>query len=567
VQPKDLCRVIEALPAELAVWHAGPDALPRMLSSVSARRITTWVASAAGGASPGDGRVDLEGGSLDWMGHSADEGTLAHWRHPAMTLVEWHATHGHAAETLVPPPETASRKGANRKGGRRPIPRRVNTADVTAALELAKSWEALGTILTGLRTGDCTIQRHTGRHIWVSNHRRSDVEVLDIVLGQVTVLDPPDEPVDDTALHAWFKANRGRPERLDSFPQSLRQQTWNHAAAMLEDQGTTIADTVDLGGLTLGEARACYALLIAQLYLNELCTRYLLTPRTLLWAVKEPNLVRLLSRHASPAAARAFIDLCRYGPGRSPLSAPLVPSDGMLLIPHELVSPIAFERTLLRASVADPGRAGKMGNLLGSRSRRWVDRLSTIPGCKVAERVLVRDPDGVLVGDLDVVAWDEVAGLAVIVEAKWPVDAATLSESYKVDAMFASGREQVRRLRGAMDAGRATPAWPKGWAVAPGTRMRWWVASAQQLDSTQQSGGDGVGSTSLRLVEQLLPKGSLEALVEALDVFPMPRQGVEYELVEQQVDAGPYRLHFDALQVLGDPPVPPPERRLGAGWT
>lgn len=543
--------LIADLPAELAAWHAGRDALPQMLGGLSMRRVERLAREGThpGLRAPEHLRLDTR---------SEDR-----FRHSASSIVSWSSAHLREETSLVPPPRAAP--GARRRKGRRPIERQVSPSDYGAACDLAWEWQQLETVEIGLATGDLTIRDATGRHVWLQNHRRADVEALDIALARVTVLDLPVQHVDIAGTRAWFEANRGRAERLHLLPESLRRTAWADAHAMLTGQGTTIPAETDLGGLTLSDARRCYALLIAQLYLNELCTIHLGTEQTLVWGIRPPNLVKLLGRYVHERAAAAFVALCRYVPGRSPVSAPLIPHGELLLVPSALVSPIAFERTLLRAANADPSRSGRLGNVLGHRARRWAERLGSIPGCRVAERVKVKDQSGKSMGDLDLVAWDRDRGLAVVFETKWPVDAATLSESYKVDSEFTKGRDQLIRLRTAIASGGAVVGWPRDWDLpVTTTEFRWWVGSAQQLDSSPTAGADGIGSTSLRLVEHLLPKPDLVAFAEALDAFPMPRQGIEFDLVPQQVAAGPYVLHLDALEVH-EGPVPRPERRTSAG--
>jgi hypothetical protein len=239
----------------------------------------------------------------------------------------------------------------------------------------------------------------------------------------------------------------------------------------------------------------------------------------------------------------------------------------MIMIPSDLVSATGFERTLLRAASADPANSGALGNVLGERARRWRDRLASIPHVEVFERVLVRDGLGRTLGDLDVVAVDAADQLLLVFETKWPIDASTLAESYKIDALFDSGRQQVNRLSDAIEAGEAEPVWPRGASVPPMSSARWWVGSAQQLDSRPASAQETVHTTALRLLEHLLPCGSLRELDAKLRFPPLPTRGIEFDLAEQTVRAGRVTIHFPALVLAPGMPTPPPDRRVHEGWT
>lgn len=550
----ELRTLIATLPPGLAAWHAGRDALPQALQVLAMRRVEQLAREGLHPAMQAPDHLRVNTRSED------------HFRHATSSLVTWSSDH--LREDVSPvPPKSAGRGSRSRRKGRRSIARRAGTRDFEAACDLAWDWKFLETVQVGLATGDITVQEAQGRHVWLQNHRRADVEALDIILAQVTALEESSAQADLTKLRSWFEVNRGRPERIHMLPDVLRKEAWRDAMTLLEGQGTSIPVDTDLGGLTLGDARACYALLLAQLYLNEFCTIQLGTPDTLVWGIKPVNLTGVLAQYVNDQAAEAFVSLCRFVPGRSPVSAPLIPHGNLLLVPSALVSPIAFERTLLRAASADPSRSGQLGKVLGDRATRWAERLRSIEGCKVAERVKVKDRSGVLLGDLDVVAWDQARRLVVVFETKWPVDAATLAESYKVDSHFASGREQLERLRSSIASGDGVVGWPREWdPLDTETEFRWWVGSAQQLDSSPAAGADGIGSTSLRLVEQVLPQPDLESFVRALEDFPMPRQGTEFDLEPMEVAAGPYVIHGDALAIK-EAPAPSVGRRTSSGWT
>jgi len=328
-----------------------------------------------------------------------------------------------------------------------------------------------------------------------------------------------------------------------------------------------VTDELDLGGISFGEARTCYAFLISQLHLNQLGAFHFGAPEAMLWAIRPSNLEIGLAQRVDRSAAQEFIEMCTFSTGRSPVSAPLIPDGEFVFVPAEIVSPIAYERTILRAASATPGKAGLLGNVLGDRASRWAERLRTVPGCQIAEEVRVKDSTGRTLGDLDVVAWDPRQDMMAIFETKWPVDAATLSESYKVDAMFDKGIAQVLRLRSAIDGGSATVTWPSSWNVPSDVTTSWWVGSAQQLDSRATRTASDIRTTSLRLVEHLLPANDLRDLLTKIATIPLPRRGHEFDLEPRSVAAGRLTVHYNALGLLGSPPVPPPERRLHMGWT
>jgi hypothetical protein len=573
-----LADAIDALPRELAVWHDGPTALAKLLTHCTLNRLADEAKLFQSGITPGLLHPDTE------MEHPAYTEHRDRWSHAVSTIVDWHGRLCHTQSSLVPvpaPPRNSSRSAAKRH--RRLRPRRVSERDYQDAVALASAWFELDPIRVGIRTGDMEVVRSAGRHIWVENLRRADVEVLDIVLGLVTVRgrDGVDEHDGPDSITNWFASHslaepgsRGLPVRhpsafglLNSLPSHLRSQAWTETEIGLCQQGSTVTDELDLGGLTFGEARTCYAFLISQLHLNWLGAFHFGAPEAMLWAIRPSNLEFGLAQRVGHSAAHAFIEMCTFSTGRSPLSAPLIPDGELVFVPAEIVSPIAYERTLLRAASANPERAGRLGNILGSRASRWAERLRTVPGCQVAEELRVTDAGGRTLGDLDVVAWDPDERILAIFETKWPVDAATLSESYKVDAMFDKGITQVVRLRSAIDAGSATVRWSESWNVPDGVTTSWWVGSAQQLDSRVQRTASDIQTTSLRLVEQLLPAQSLGDLLTRIATVPLPRRGEEFDLEPRSVLVGRLTVHYDALALIGEPPVPPPDRRLHMGWT
>jgi hypothetical protein len=591
---RTLATAIDDLPSALTVWHDGPSALPRLLSMCILERLreadTHRPTPRADGTMPADPRNQTN--------------HVDRWRHATSTLVTWHSTYGLPEATPVPAPRAgpAPRNRAAARRARRRVSHQgtVTLRDYNDAVTLAAAWWELDSIRVGLRTGDMTIRSNDSRHVRLHNNRRAEIEVLDIVLSQVTF--PPDTMIDPARLVApapgfghervdplirWLQGHALPPEHLhhphggtgmgprhpdahlvvNAIPSRLRNQAWTRTEDDLCAQSTTVSENTDLGGLSLAAARTCYAFLITQLNINYAAGVLLGTPELFMWAIRPGHLITALCSRVTEQEARAFVDLCTHAPGRSPASAPLLRHGNQLLIPAELVSPVAFERTLLRAASANPGTSGRLGNVLGKRGERWQQRLATIPGCEVAAEVRIRDQHGRSAGDLDVVAWDRDADVMLIVETKWPVDAATLIESNKVDATFDKGRAQLNRIRAGLGDGSIVIDWPPGWdGPLPTTTIHWWVGSAQQLDSRPQP-DDDVTTTSLRLVENVLPAHSLSDLVTRLAGFPLPRERLEYHLMPQAVRAGPLTLTYDAIHIADGPPAPPQDRRVHLGWT
>ncbi|MDO9455227.1 hypothetical protein [Nocardioides sp.] len=582
---RELAGSIDTVPRHLLIWRDGPAALPRLLAQSTLGRLQDEERLLLSGIPP-------TRPAIDEVEHESRSESRDRWRHNAATLVSWHAEFGHmsAAEdppTIEPRPKRHSGRRRQRGDGRRP----VRVADYESAVEASSSWWELDPIRLGLRTGDMTVRRSDGRHVWIHNTRRPEIEALDLILGYVTVNDaPPAEWATSSnsttsrldPIDSWFHARRLAPpdapglgprhpkafDLMNRFPVALRTRAWRHTEARLIDQGTTIASDTDLGGITFADARTCYSFLLSQLHLNELGAFHFGTPEALLWGIRREHLARALASRVDRDAAEAFIRMLTFVTGRSPLSAPLIPNDGKFLIPSEIVSPIGYERTLLRAASADPSIAGRLGNALGRRSSRWSERLRAVPGSQVAEGVKVRDAGGRTLGDLDQIAWDARRRLLVVFETKWPVDAATLDESYKTDAQFSKGASQLVRLRDAIRGGAAV-SWPPGFTIPTdlaGIRTSWWVGSAQQLDSRDINFPD-IRTTSLRLVEQLLPADHLDDLLERLTNFPLPREGIDFEMAQQTVRVEALSIHYPAIQMIGERPTPPSNRRTRHGWT
>jgi hypothetical protein len=522
---EELIDQISRLPRQLGVWRAGQLGLYPLLLGSSLRRF-----------------VDIAQAE-DAVGDIAGIGPVEEWRHATSTLIEWHSQWA-------------------QDGSAEPLPQ-----DVVAAVNRARDWRVLETILHGLGSGDMHIAESNKWDIRISNNRDPAVEVLDMILQQVSIpatnnLGGPSVE----AVHNWFTDHADQPAEAHRLPKWVQAVMYRRAVADLVNRDLSMPLDTDLGGLTLAEARQCYALLLSRTNLAALCTNVLGCRETAVWYSRPQQLRHFFSDYVDAESAEAFIRLCTYTPGRSPTSAPLITDRSFIAIPGALVSPVGFERALLRAASADPSQAGRLGNALGRRAGRWADRLRSIPDTLVAERVPVRDHANRAISDIDIAAFDQQNDLILALEAKWPVDAHTLRESGKIDDVIQSGRRQLLRIKAALDDG-ATIQWPPEWKVKPTTSIRWWVGTAQQLSSRPGPEAKEIKTTSLRLVEQLLPAASVSDLLKRLEYFPLPRLGIEYGFTDETVRIGRYRITVPAIVILGEPPIPPEGRRTNMGWT
>src|SRR5690606_26881950 len=157
-----------------------------------------------GGIGPGLPRPDAEVENPAYTEHRD------RWRHAVATIVEWHGELCRPEQSLVPippPPRNPSNRGAAKRQ-RRNRPRRVSDRDYQHAVALASDWAELDPSRVGLRSGDMEVAKASGRHVWVANRRRADVEALDIALAFVTL--PSTDGVEHEGpdlITKWFVAN------------------------------------------------------------------------------------------------------------------------------------------------------------------------------------------------------------------------------------------------------------------------------------------------------------------------------------------------------------------------
>jgi hypothetical protein len=523
--------IVNSTPADLAIWTSGRSALPVALFEVSKRRLTDKIERiGAGGPANDDGEI---GGK---------------WASVVAHLVEW-----------------AFRYGNQTEEGREP-----SEQDAIAAVDLAEKWKVLDIAFNAGRAGRAKISQ-TKRGFWIDPFSDPRMEVLDIVLEGVDTLAAPVPEVGPDLSPALTYLNSVRastPGGSAAVPRGVVGLFVQHAKNNLRAQHWEVPRSTTIGGMTLDEVIPLLGTLqgIAAVGM-EVFARYpsltMANP-----AFKRSDLVQMIARYnPNSAKIERFLNLFTYEgqKGRSPLSAPLVQwSDTLIITPHLLHDSLT-ERMVLRAASADPANSGKLGVALGDLCSRWADRLRDIPGVDVAEEVKIFDAGDKQLGDLDIVALDRGRMQGLIIEAKWPVDARTLSDARKQEDAVDKGRSQIERLQARMGDDvkvKFPPGWPKFYEV----QWTWVVGTARFLDSRRTE--SAIRSVSLRLVEALLPASSLQELLEGLENLPLPREGKDFRLGWKKVRIGRHVIHARTIHILRPRPTSSPlGRRRADGWT
>jgi hypothetical protein len=517
--------------AELSVWKAGRSALPAILAEVSRRRLIEKMERfKTGGPLSDDGEV---GGK---------------WASIAAHLVEWAFLYGdHESEGTDP-----------------------TERDVVAAVDLANNWKVVDIALNAGRAGRANIT-HTKRGFWVDPFSDPRVEVLDLMLEGVDTLAAPVADVGPSLdpatdyLNAMRWDNSEGPATVPRWVMGLFVQ---HAKNHLRAQPWEVDESTDVGGMTIREAISMLGTLQGISHLgDEVFIRYpsltMANP-----AFKRDDLRKMIARYNSNSSnVDRFLDMFTYAgqKGRSPLSAPLIQWGELIVVSRHLLHDSMAERMLLRAASADPSSSGKLGISLGRLCSRWAVRLQEVPGVQVAQEVKVLGPSNRKLGDLDIVALDRSRMQGLIVEAKWPIDARTLSDARKQEDAVDKGRSQVARLRMEV-AGGAKVKLPHDWPSFNQVAWHWVVGTARFLDARRTE--SEIPATSLRLVEQILPVGSLQELIDALDGFSLPREGRDFRLGWKKVRIGRHAIHARTIEMLRPRPTTPPlGRRRADGWT
>ncbi|WP_327190055.1 hypothetical protein [Streptomyces xinghaiensis] len=523
--------IANSAPKNLAIWKYGKSALPVALFEISRRRVTDkFERIKSGGPAGEDGEI---GGK---------------WASVAAHLVEWAFRYGNQSEERREPAEQ----------------------DVVAAVDLAEKWKALDIAFNAGKAGRAKISQ-TKRGLWIDPLSDPRMEVLDILLEGVDTNAEPTPEVGPDLSPAITYLNSMRASMSGgsaAVPRGVVGLFVQHAKSNLRAQNWEVPRSTNIGGMTLDEVVPLLGTLWGIAHVGwEVFARYpsltMANP-----AFKRSDLAEMITRYNPDSdKIELFLDLLTYQgqSGRSPLSAPLIQWSDTLIVTRHLLHDTLTERMVLRAASADPASSGKLGTALGNLCSRWATRLRDIPGVEVAEEVKIFDSGNKKLGDLDIVALDRGQMQGLIVEAKWPVDARTLSDARKQEDAIDKGRAQIERLQTRIG-NDVKVKFPPGWPEFQDVQWEWIVGTARFLDSRRTE--SAIPSTSLRLVEALLPVSSLSELVDALENLSLPREGKDFRLDWEKVRIGRHLIHVRTIQMLRSRPTSPPlGRRLADGWT
>ncbi len=512
-----LRKIATTAPAELKIWQSGNSSLIAVLLEVSRRRLADQIARLQRGE-PGKDDSDV----------------ATKWGSATAFLTEWAFLY--ADQTLKE---------------KEPDPR-----DAAAAVDMAIAWRVVDIAVTASRAERAKVT-YTKRGFRIDPFNNPRVEVLDLFLEgkRYQALQEPEAGPDLSSAFRYLNMMRTSTSGMKStVPRWATSLFARRAQNRLEAQLWEIPRSTDVGGLTVDEIIPMLGALIGISELGmEVFARYPSVPMANP-AFRRSDLEQMIARYCpNTEKVNLFIDLLIYKgqKGRSPLSAPLIKWGTTVIVTPHLLHDSLLERMILRAASADPSKSGRLGVSLGNLCSQWTTRLREIPGARLAEGVKVFDAANNKLGDLDIVALDPERMHGLIVEAKWPVDARTLSDVQKQEIAIDKGRSQVERLRGQIRSDTKFR-FPPGWPNFDSVHWTWIVGTARFLDSRKTQ--STIPSTSLEFVETLLPVPSLQSLLDLLNDSPLPTEGTDFRMGWEKVKVGRHAFFVRRLEMLETTP-------------
>jgi hypothetical protein len=134
----------------------------------------------------------------------------------------------------------------------------------------------------------------------------------------------------------------------------------------------------------------------------------------------------------------------------------------------------------------------------------------------------------------------------VCFEIKWPIDAISRSEVFKVEDWMSSAATQVSRIRQELTSGAAVVEMPMGWPDFSDVTWTWAVATPQQLCLRPLPFGD-IYATSLRYMAGHGRPGSLDDILDTLTSPDLPVEGVHFQIDTVDLMLGRQKVVVDAI--------------------
>jgi hypothetical protein len=408
--------------------------------------------------------------------------------------------------------------------------------DVASAITAAISAVRLESLASALRAQAYRVRKTGGTKFRVSYKWDMGLEVADMYLERQAA---PASLEDPTARELEWASAQSR-GRLNSFlpPEDVISATMERTRRAVQawrdvHQDPPLSDDTDLGeGLSVGVMAEVLAALMAMAELGEMAHSKARSRGTTLQHTTEEAIVECLGRLCNDLpndlAAHAIRRLMA-GPGKSLRTSLLIPNRGLITVLPLVMFPRAIDAIVLRTAASDPARYGPIGKRQGERARVWGRWLAGIPGVKVVEGAKVRSPGGRTEGDLDVVAIDPVSRKGLVLEIKWPIDALTISEAFKMDQTIVRASEQLGKVRRSLQTGATRAKFPPDWPSFDEIDWAWGVGVPQQLTPQPMPEPD-IFATSFRYVSQLDPINSLSELVDVLRDPIVPELNKHYRI-------------------------------------
>jgi hypothetical protein len=408
--------------------------------------------------------------------------------------------------------------------------------DLEHAFDLAGQYWSLVNVIADIRAGVRGFESSKSK-IRIAFLGNATFEATDRLLETLDdLLAIPEKPSSEfAALRAW-EQGAGRDRPWAGVPLDIREELKAFARSIADKHEAYFDPAVDLGGFSMGEAERVLLEIYSRAWHSAM--------QVMFGSTRGPIVLPLLERdgYVRELALAARVDFSRASSIVSlltvdlsicpdPCLTPIVPVADRLAPMSSLITPGAMVRNFVARLQFDPARFGRAGQLLGLRGSQTVAATlrRRLTGALIAERVKVFHPDGRQAGDLDVVAFDPAAGVAVVFEVVWRIGVDGAAEIAALENRAREKRSQVGELQAAMSQG-ALPRWPPGWSVGSDPIYCWFIVTPSVLPAQPDQDG-GVPIRSHQILERFRWRGT--RVTDMVDAFlnppPPPPELVQME--------------------------------------